>query len=158
MRTIDVSSNKTLKLINTVHRMVGKEEWQAIDIAVTKLDNYILSKGAKPIGPIIQHMHPRINDDGEVEIEVEIIRQADRYIVHADAPYSVDSLFRVSNCLFAHYTGPENNLGIASDKLNVYAFEHELQTSGSCYTVYLAPNGDDMAADIFMELKSEKKE
>ena len=54
MNKIEISNNKTLKLTNVLTCNVDIEGEENILTVVSKMDNYIKSKGALPIGPLIQ--------------------------------------------------------------------------------------------------------
>ena len=70
-----------------------------------------------------------------------------------DPGYQMDALLRVRNCLYAHYTGPMSYSNLASQKLDIYAFEHEIETTGDSYTVYVNQDDDNGVLDVFMETK-----
>ena len=158
-RTIQISTNKTLKLTNVViyeAANVGSEENESIDIVVARIDNYIKSKGAMPIGPLIQKVAYTLTDEGQLDVKVYLLRQANNFIYHIDQPYSMESVLRVTNCMYAHYVGPEESLKFAYDKMNVTAFEEEIDLEGVSYTIFLNKKGDDIVADVLIEKKTDE--
>ncbi len=67
--------------------------------------------------------------------------------------YTQDAVLRVRGCLYAHYTGPMSQSGLASQKLNIFAFENELELNGNVYTIFVNQDDDDAVVDVFMETK-----
>ena len=43
--------------------------------------------------------------------------------------------------------------GLASQKLNIFAFENELELNGNVYTIFVNQDDDDAVVDVFMETK-----
>ena len=123
MREIQTAENKTLKLTNVVSRRIQPEEFNNMQIVLTQMHNFIKSNGAQPLGPLVQ------------------------------AGYSMDAVLRVRNCLYAHYVGPMSQSGLASQKLNIMAFEHELELTGTVYTIFVNQDDDEGVVDTFMETK-----
>ena len=74
-------------------------------------------------------------------------------IPRMEAGYSMDAVLRVRNCLYAHYVGPMSQSGLASQKLNIMAFEHELELTGTVYTIFVNQDDDEGVVDTFMETK-----
>ena len=74
-------------------------------------------------------------------------------ILRMEAGYSMDAVLRVRNCLYAHYVGPMSQSGLASQKLNILAFEHELELTGTVYTIFVNQDEDEGVVDTFMETK-----
>ena len=129
MNEIKVAENKTLKLTNVVSRRIQPEEFNNMQIVLTQMHNFIKSNGAQPLGPLVQCI-PRM-----------------------EAGYSMDAVLRVRNCLYAHYVGPMSQSGLASQKLNIMAFEHELELTGTVYTIFVNQDDDEGVVDTFMETK-----
>ena len=57
MNKIQISENKTLKLTNVLIAEADLAKAPEMDLIVTKMDNYLKSKGAMPLGPVIQKVH-----------------------------------------------------------------------------------------------------
>ena len=85
--------------------------------------------------------------------EVYMMQQATQLIPRMEAGYSMDAVLRVRNCLYAHYVGPMSQSGLASQKLNILAFEHELELTGTVYTIFVNQDEDEGVVDTFMETK-----
>lgn len=151
MRKIEFNHEKTLKLTNAVIYELGEEDFENLNLIVEKMENYIKAKGYMPIGPLIQYSGTRINENGELDIVVKLIRQSSGFINHVEAPYTCESVMRIKNCMYVRYTGPENMLKFAYDKINLTAFEEDIKLKGDSYTVFVNQVDDDMIADVFME-------
>ena len=85
--------------------------------------------------------------------EIYFMQQVNQLIPRLDPGYQMDALLRVRNCLYAHYTGPMSYSNLASQKLDIYAFEHEIETTGDSYSVYVNQDDDNGVLDVFMETK-----
>ena len=45
------------------------------------MENYIKSKGATPIGPLIQKTEYSVNEEGQLDIKVYLMRQTNTFII-----------------------------------------------------------------------------
>jgi len=151
--TIQISENKTLKLVNALILEVNLQESDDISNAIIRMENYLKSKGALPIGPLIQKTQYFFNDAGQIELHTYIIRQSNTFIHNVEKPYKMESLLRVGNCIYAHYVGPESKLKLAYDKINVIAFENGIDLSSESYTIFVNQEDDLLTADVFVEKK-----
>lgn len=153
MSKIPVSYNKTLKLSNAcIYEIVNESDFEHLDMIVARMENYIRSKGAVPIGPFVQYTSVQVNDAGEPKATLRLIRQSNKYIANVEPPYKMESILRCKNCLFARFEGEEDKLEIAFNKLNVIAYEEGIPLTGVTYTVFTAKQDDtSFSADVFME-------
>lgn len=151
---IEVNLNKTLKLTNALLNTVKVEEGMNFDLIIQQMDNYIKSKGAVPIGPLIQKTLYKENEENKLDIYVMFIRQSNNFIHSVAAPYKMESVIRVKNCIYAHYFGPDDKLKYAYDKLFVTAFEEDIEVSRETYTVFVDRKDDNIVADVFVEKQS----
>ena len=67
--------------------------------------------------------------------------------------YEQDAVLRVKGCLYAHFTGPMDHSSLASQKLNIYAYEHEIELTGTAYSIYVNQDSENGVMDVFMETK-----
>ena len=151
MREIQTAENKTLKLTNVLSRLVRPEELGNLPVILTQMQNFMKSNGAQPIGPLVQAVKMGTGPDHVPELYM--MQQATQLIPRMEAGYSMDAVLRVRNCLYAHYVGPMSQSGLASQKLNIMAFEHELELTGTVYTVFVNQDDDEGVVDTFMETK-----
>lgn len=148
-------SNKTLKLTNVLAAKMTAEDIQDMAFA-EKMENYIKSKGYQPIGPMVQYTGVGQDENGEPDLAIRMLRQANGYINHTESPYTMESVLRVPNCLYVRFIGPQEKLNIAYSKLTVYAYEEDIPLTGSSYTVFVNQlDNEDIVADIFMEKEHE---
>ena len=151
MREIQIAQNKTLKLTNVVSRRIQPEEFNNMQIVLTQMHNFIKSNGAQPIGPLVQAI---VEGTGPDHMPVMyMMQQATQLIPRMEPGYTQDAVLRVRNCLYAHYVGPMSQSGLASQKLNIMAFEHELELTGTVYTIFVNQDDDEGVVDTFMETK-----
>ena len=80
-----------------------------------------------------------------------LLRQANQMIARLDPQYHMDAVLRVKNCLYAHYVGPMSHNELASQKLNILAFENDIKLSGSVYSIFVSQDEDESVVDVFME-------
>ena len=82
-----------------------------------------------------------------------MMQQATQMIPKMEPGYHMDAILRVKNCLYAHYTGPMSQSQLATAKLQIMAFENELDLTGDTYTIYVNQDDDQAVVDVFMETK-----
>ena len=155
MGKIELSTNKSLKLMNVLSLEIELNQDFDLGTTVVKMDNYLKSKGAMPIGPLIQRTVYSINENQQLEIHAYLMRQTNNFIHNIEAPYKMEPVIRVRNCMYAHYVGPEEKLKLAYDKINVTAFEEDITVANENYTIFIEKQDDNIVADIFVEKKSD---
>lgn len=151
---IDISKNKVLKLTNVIIQEISMNDEENFNSIVLQMENFIKSKGALPIGPFIQKISYSIDDNGEVDLKMFIMRQSDKSIYDVNSPYMFEGVIRVRNCMYAHYIGPYESIKLANDKINIVAFEENLILSNESYTIFVNQNDDYIVADVFVEIKT----
>ena len=159
MSELQYNSNKILKLENVlICKMNLEEEDIDFNIIVDKMQSYIKVKGAMQIGPLIQHTKSFVNDEEELDIEIKLLLQCNNYIHSVEKPYMMESVIRVPNCTYCRYIGPEEKLKFAYDKINLEAFENDIELTGESYTVFVDQNEEEgtIVADVFMPRAEEE--
>lgn len=153
MNKIEISKNKRLKLVNPLVFSIDlSHEDQDIEVVVRQMESIIRARGAQPVGPLIQYTEVKVDEQGEGEIILKVIRQADKYLTHIEPPYSMEPLLEVSNCMYARFHGPEEKLPLAYQKLQVEAFENDITLSDANYTVFVDGDEDgNIMADVFIK-------
>ena len=149
MKEILVAESKTLKLTNVLSRRIMPEEFANINLIVTQMENFVRSHDAQPIGPLVQHIV--VTKGPKPEPQMYLLRQANQMITRLDPQYHMDAVLRVKDCLYAHYVGPMARNDLASQKLNIYAFEHDIKLANSVYTIFVNQDDDEGTVDVFME-------
>ena len=95
--------------------------------------------------------HSFINDSGELEIHISMMRQVNTYLNNVEAPYKMKSVIKLSNCIYCRYIGEESKIKFGYDKIGVTAFEENIDLTGNYYTIFVDQQDDIITADIFME-------
>lgn len=153
MHKIEVSYNKTLKLSNVcIYEVTDSDmEMDNLQRIVAQMENYIRAKGAVPIGPLVQYISVQSTEVGELKRSIKLLRQADKFIAKLEPPYTMKSVLRCKNCLFARFEGEEDRLNMAFSKLSVIAYEEDIPLTGATYTVFTSKSEDVFSADVFVE-------
>ncbi|MFL1470936.1 hypothetical protein [Paraclostridium bifermentans] len=153
---ITVKENKTLKLKNVLIRYLREDEFASMDKIIYMMENYIKSKGNTAIGPLVTHSYPLVDELGNLTINSKIMIQVKNKMVKVDNPYNIKEEVRVTNCLFARFNEYEEKLQYAYSKLELYAFENDINIKGDTYTVFVDDKNNKLVADIFMEVQKEE--
>ncbi|MHB8126892.1 MAG: hypothetical protein ACYDEJ_14900 [Desulfitobacteriaceae bacterium] len=148
---LQVHYNKTLKLTNVLVKELLPEDYEMFFKTVELMDNYLKSKGAQPLGPLIQYTSLLIDEAGQPNLIMKLMKQSSNYIYKIEAPYAMESIIRVPDCLYVRFTAEEEKLKYAYDKLNLISFEEDIPLVGNSYTIFVDKNDDMLVADIFME-------
>lgn len=90
------------------------------------IQNHIKLYGKSIVGPLISHFYSSIDTDGNIQNNMELIVQLDSPHFILDVNYEFKKQLKVSNCLCASFYDTEENIRFAYLKLNVYAFENQL--------------------------------
>lgn len=153
MPKLQFNQNKVLKLQNVLIVEFDLEnEDVKYDLLIEKMQSYIKVKGAIQIGPLIQYTKPFVNDEEELDMEINLLLQCNNFIHSVEKPYTMESVLRVQDCMYCHYIGPEEKLKFAYDKINLEAFENDIELTGENYTVFVDQNEEEgtIVADVFM--------
>lgn len=158
MAKLTISQNKVLKLKNVlISKMNLEEEDVDFYLIVDKMQSYIKVKGATQVGPLIQQTKPFVNDAEEVDMEINFLLQCNNFIHNVEKTYRMESVLRIPNCMYCRYIGPEDKLKFAYDKINLEAFENDIELTGESYTVFVDQNEEGtIVADVFMPKKEEE--
>lgn len=101
MKKLTVHENKTLKLANAISCKLEVCDFRELDKIVYQMENYIKSKGAIPIGPLIQCTEVNIDNTGDPILQVLLIHQSN--IFHIKTGYTLhDVIFGTSSKLFVY--------------------------------------------------------
>ena len=130
MREIQVAENKTLKLTNVLARKIDASELGNLGVILTQMQNFIKSHSAMPVGPVIQCV--KFTSGPNPEPQIYFMMQVNQLIPRLEPGCEQDAVLRVKGCLYAHFTGPMDHSSLASQKLNIYAYEHEIELTGVC--------------------------
>ena len=149
---IEVSNNKTLKLNNVLIRKYETDNFNNFDAdkVIEQMKSYIKSKGNSVIGPVIQMSKSIELNDCRKDIEVFYMLQCSNPVHNVDNEYSFKNTLKVDNCMYCRYTGPEDKLSLAYEKIYIVAFESGIELDNEVYSIYLK-NDNEMMVDIFIK-------
>lgn len=153
MPKLQINQSKILKLQNVLISKINLVDKDLdFNVIVEKMQSYIKVKGAMQIGPLIQRTKTFINEAEELDVEVNLLLQCNNFIHSVEKPYTMESVLRVQDCMYCHYIGPEEKLKFAYDKINLEAFENDIELTGESYTVFVDQNEEEgtIVADVFM--------
>lgn len=154
MGKINIYSSRTLKLTNVLilqYKIENKD--MDFSIAIEQMQSFIRTKGAIQVGPFIQYTNSCINENEELEMDIKLMLQCNTYIHNIEQPYKMESILRIPNCMYCRYIGPEDKLNLAYDKLQIEAFENDIELKSASYVIFVDRNENDetIIADVFME-------
>lgn len=153
MGKIIISDNKHLKLTNALEVPIDiYDEKSNPEIVMEKIQAYIRVKGTQQVGPLIQYMFLDKGKNEKESILIKFIVQTATFIHSVEKPYQIKSVIRVPDCMYCRYMGPEDKLKFAYDKINLEAFENDIELTGESYTVFVEQNEEEgtIVADVFM--------
>lgn len=153
MNKLQFSENKTLKLTNVLkYNMLINEEDFDFNVAIMQMQSYIKTKGAMQVGPLIQYTRTFLNENNELDMEIVMMLQCNNFIHSVEHPYSMEAVIRVPDAMYCRYTGAENTLKFAYDKINLEAFENDIKLGECSYTIFVDKNEEEdiMIADVFI--------
>ena len=149
MPKLEVSYQKALKLTNVLSMEIPMESLNDLPRIVEQMENYIKSKGYQPIGPLVQY-NAVLGSAEDATVIIRMMRQVNGYIHHVDKPYSMKPLERIPNCLYVRFSGAQDKMQLAYNKLQLTAYEEDIPLKGDSYSVFLAEDDDTITTDIFM--------
>ena len=153
MKKLQFHDNKVLKLTNVLkYKLPLNDENFNFNAAIQQMQTYIQTKGALPVGPLIQYTRTRIDSENKMDIEIIMMMQSNHYIDDVKEPYSMESVIRIPNALYCRYMGPKGTMRYAYDKINLEAFESDIQLSNCNYTIFVEENMEEesIVADVFV--------
>ena len=154
MNKLYLNFQKVLKLQNSLIRTLDyANENDKLELIIEKMQSYIKAKGNIQIGPLIQYTCTSINEEGKLNIEIKLLLQCKNFIHNLEKGYTMESLIRVPNCMYCRYTGPEDKLSFAYDKIQLEAFENDISLKNENYTIFVDRDDENerIIADVFVE-------
>lgn len=159
---IEIHRNKSLRLDNVLMKEIfdlaslnesanNDDENLSLDLEVEKMINEIKSKGAIQVGPLIQFSGASV--EGETfQLTSSLMMQADRFINNIQPPYKMEPVIQAKDCMYTRFSGAEDDIHFAYQKIEVDAYENDIKLKGSNYTIFLdSDENGNITADIFME-------
>ncbi|MDR1939607.1 MAG: hypothetical protein LBQ40_02285 [Clostridiales bacterium] len=160
MPIIESRENKILRLANVLSRSIPQQELLSQDKQIIMLNNWIKTKGYETQGPLIMYSSGVIGTDvdGEPLINSRIMIQLKQNSVRLEVPYRFDKEIRVENCLFARFNGDAEKLQFATMKLQLFAYENDVELTGETYMVLIKQEEKCLLADVFMPVKPKENQ
>jgi hypothetical protein len=149
-KEIEIVDGKTLKLNNVLSKETGTLDGDELAKALHMFDAYTKSKKLTPYGPMVMFSKTAF-DGAKMSQRSKLMAQLREAHENPDPPYSFDRVVKVDGCVLARYRGSAVGLQVAYSKLQVYAFEHDIQLKGETYTVIIEQKDGDILADVFTE-------
>lgn len=156
MKKIQFHRNRTLKLTNVLKfKILVDEKDFDFNVSIEQIQSYIKTKGAIQVGPLIQYTKTFMNNENQLDMEIIMMLQCNKYIHNVGLPYFMESVIRVPNAMYCRYCGKESTLKYAYDKIYLEAFEEGVELEDYNYTVFVSSNEEDetIVADVFVPQK-----
>ncbi|MCI8825412.1 MAG: hypothetical protein K2N61_04780 [Lachnospiraceae bacterium] len=153
MGKLQFNDKKILKLTNVLkYKLLINAEDFNFDAEIQKMQSYIKIKGAVQVGPLIQHTRTFLDEEGELNMDIVMMLQCNHFLHSVESPYFMESVLRIPNCLYCRYTGPEDKLKFAYDKIYLEAFENDISLKQDNYTIFVDQNEEEgsIIADVFV--------
>ena len=150
---IEIAENKVLKLKNVLSKEFITGETAETQKSMHMFETYIRSKGLEPYGPMIIRSSVTF-ENGRPRERKEMMVQLRNAPDKVEPPYAFTESLRVEKCLLARYRGDAFNLPMAHGKIQVYAFEKEIDLAGETYTIVVEQNEKGILADVFAVMES----
>ncbi|WP_303754207.1 hypothetical protein [Enterococcus sp. S86.2] len=148
MEKVDIQKEKTLKLMKVLIKELDQVDLIDLDHEIQKMLTLIQVAGIKVRGPLITRMkRTHVTSDGKLLIDYDIILQTVSGGEIEGLEYS--EVYKVSNCLYAHFDGLSEDFHFSQEKLGLYAWENNILTTGEEYVVHIKNGGEKLIADIF---------
>lgn len=154
MNKLQFHPSKVLRLTNVLkYTILIDDEDFDLNVAIEQMKSYIKAKGAVQIGPLIQFTQTTMNENQELNVRIVMMLQCNHYIHNVEYPYSMEAVIRIPDALYCRYIGSENKIKFAYDKINLEAFENDIELKGDSYTIFVDrdEDNDTVTADVFME-------
>ncbi|MDR3264258.1 MAG: hypothetical protein LBT30_08125 [Clostridiales bacterium] len=124
------------------------------------LQNWLKAKGYETQGPLIMFSTGIMGLDSNKKpiIDSRLMMQLKTDKVQLEIPYKFEKEIRIENCLMARFNDNYEQLPFATQKLNLFAYENDIELTGETYMILLEQEENKLLADVFMPVKSESGE
>lgn len=145
-REIEVRTTKGMRASNAI----AKDLEQMFDPVeeLKRLEQMANVLGFHLKGPLIIRRYP-LEIDGTLHEKGEILIPCTGH-VPADLPSDLRHIpeMHSGDDILAHFVGREENLGVVTNKISVYAYENDLTLTGETYTINLDREGPIITVDV----------
>lgn len=150
-KEIVIECGKSLKLNNIISREIPVQDNDEIQRIMHMFNSYMKTKELTPYGPMIILNSSLIENNTVIPVS-KIMIQIKEEPDSLEHPYIFDGTIKLSNCILARYKGDLFNLQMAYSKIQVYAFENELELKDEIYSIFVKQDMNEIAVDIFVEM------
>jgi len=152
LEKIKIVEKKKLKLLNVLTKELRNIELENLDEEIKKFVNFLEVTKIQTKGPLITRlMGTKISDTGEITVDYDVMIQTVRKIDFKE--FAFHDAVMVSNCLYAHYEGTQEDFSYVQTKMGLYIWENNLIDLGEEYTVYLENDEHWLSADVFKPME-----
>ena len=151
-KEILVLENKTLKLSHVFSKTIVLDDnfnEKPFNLVVKEFDDYMKNNRIIGYGPLI--VKSGIVGTEEKKMIIKLMRQAKNERINAIYPYEFQEEVKTPPCLFSRFNGNSNNQTMASMKMQVYAYEHNLVLDMESYTI-TKNNDNELEIDTFIPI------
>ena len=135
-KEIVVMENKILKLTHVFSKTIVIDEKFSetpFELQVKEFDDYMKNHKLLGYGPLV--MKSGIVGTDEKKMIIKLMRQIRNDDVFGVYPYEFQEELKTPPCLFSRFEGNNDDSSIASMKMQVYAYEHNLVLDMESYTI-----------------------
>lgn len=152
LEKIKIVEKKKLKLINVLTKELRNIELENLDEEIKKFVNFLEVTKIQTKGPLItRSMGTKVSDIGEITVDYDVMIQTIRKINFKD--FTFHDVITVSNCLYTHYEGTQEEFSYAQTKMGLYIWENDLIDLGEEYTIYIENDEHWLSADVFKPME-----
>jgi hypothetical protein len=151
-KEIMIYENKTLKLSHVFSKTIVIDDSfneKPFEMVLKEFDDYMKNNKLLGYGPLI--IKSGILGNEEKKMYLKLMRQTKNDSIKCIYPYEYNEEIKTPPCLLSRFEGNNNDSQIASMKMQVYAYEHNLILDIMSYTI-TKPNEDMVIIDTFIPI------
>jgi len=147
---IKVQHGKFLSLKNVI--FVEANDIQKTDLVINSSISKLKAHGVSIHGPIIVWANMKTSQ-GKVRVDRKLIMQCVEDLSNISINFEKKENVKIGPCVYAQFSGKEQNLIRAFEKASVYAYENDIVLKNENYTVYVEQNELISTVDIFVPME-----
>ncbi|GHU35501.1 hypothetical protein FACS1894193_08590 [Bacilli bacterium] len=152
MEKIQLAQHKKLRLVNVLAKELRGVSLDDLNDKIQKFINFLEVSKIQTKGPLItKTIGTNVSDSGDISLDYDLYVQTVREINLQGYVFHPEII--VSNCLYAHFDGSQEDFKYVDDKMSLYIWENNLIACGEQYTIYLEEGGASLVADVFKPLE-----
>lgn len=151
MNEIKIAEKKNVTFNNVLSRRLEAIDEESVDKSSKMFESYVKREGLTPYGPLIVRETTKLVGK-EIDQKSEMLIQVKEAPSNVADPYAFEPKVRLEGCLMARFIGPLDKMHMAYSKMQVYAYEHDINLGPVNYTVLSKGENGEFTADIFNEV------